>query len=676
MGMDGSTNDHLRPDASSRGGALALMGLCLAIASPLASAQAVSLVTTMTYDAGNNVTSVTDPRGLVTTQATDGLGQRWQLVSPDTGTTNFAYDAYGRLASLTRADGTPTTYGYDGLNRKTSVTAGGLAQTFVYDTCTNGLGRLCTDGDAKGATSYSYTPEGWLAGKGFSVVVPGGTPFNYGLGYNYDFEGRLTAVSYPDGNAVTYTRTQGVVSSVSYTIGGTAVTGASAITYRPASTDMLGWTSSNGLTNTLSYDTDGRLTGITVPATQSLGFGYDTANRITQLNNGIDTTLSQTLGYDAQSQLNSVTSGADNESYNYDADGNRVTATVNGAPQTYTYGATNNQLLSFSSILSAQYGYDAMGNTTIINGAPNYQYDAFNRLNSSGGATNYINPEGQRLNKVGGSTGTNYFAPDQSNAMLAESQGSGWTDYVWLNGRLIGRIANGQAYAVHADQVGRPEAVTDASQAVVWRAKNFPFTQTVSLANIPLNLGFPGQYYDAETLTWNNGYRDYNPGFGRYLESDPFGLAGGINTYGYVKNNPLGLTDPYGLWAFSFSGYDLIGGGIELTGAGWHVASISFSGGVGVGGGVSLDPNAPPKNEEADKCAKAGSNAIGLFAKLGASYDGISGGELSAEGGANVSQGGDSHGYGNGGISGPSVSKPGGGAELEAAGGVVITHYF
>ena len=501
----------------------------------------------MTYDAGNNVTSVTDPRGLVTTQATDGLGQRWQRVSPDTGTTNFAYDAYGRLSSMTRADGTQTTYGYDSLNRQTSISAGGLAQTFVYDTCTNGLGRLCTDGDVKGATSYSYTPEGWLAGKGFSVVVPGGTPFNYGLGYNYDFEGRVTAVSYPDGNTVVYTRTQGAVSSVSYTIGGTTTSGASAITYRPMDMGMTSWTASNGLTNTLSYDTDGRLTGISVPATQNLGFGYDTANRLNQLTNGIDATLSQTLGYDAQSQLNSVSSGADNESYTYDADGNRITATVNGAPQTYTYGATNNQLVSFSSTLSAQYGYDAMGNTTIVNGSPAYQFDAFNRLSSSGGATNYINPEGQRLSKTGGSTGTNYFAPDQGNAMLAESQGSGWTDYVWLNGKLIGRIANGQAYAVHSDQVGRPEAVTDASQAVVWRAQNFPFNQKIILGNIALNLGFPGQYYDAETLTWNNGYRDYNSGFGRYLESDPIGLSGGTNTYSYVGSDPLNRIDPLGL---------------------------------------------------------------------------------------------------------------------------------
>ncbi|MFN8996504.1 MAG: RHS repeat-associated core domain-containing protein [Pseudomonadota bacterium] len=50
-----------------------------------------------------------------------------------------------------------------------------------------------------------------------------------------------------------------------------------------------------------------------------------------------------------------------------------------------------------------------------------------------------------------------------------------------------------------------------------------------------------------ETRTYYNYFRDYDPSTGRYVQSDPIGLAGGINTYGYVKASPLTLIDPWGL---------------------------------------------------------------------------------------------------------------------------------
>jgi RHS repeat-associated protein len=513
----------------------AMVLAALSLAGRVAHASGTTL-TQYTYDAGDHIATVIDPRGLVTTYTHDGLGLFWQQVSPDTGTTSFAYDAYGRKSSMTRADLTQTTYGYDGLNRPTSVSAGGLTQSFAYDTCTNGLGRLCSDSDATGATTYTYTPEGWVAGRGFSM---GST--TYALGYGYDPEGHLASVNYPDNNQANYTYTNGVVSSVTLKVGGTQVNGATAITYQPMNMGMASWTSSNGLSNTMSYDTDARLTGISVPGVQSLGFTYDNANRITQIGNGIDGNLTQNFGYDAMSRLLSVYSGDDNESFQYDASGNRIVQTGT----TDTISPTSNQLASSGAI---SYGYDAKGNTTTVSGVPTYSYDPFNRMVGANGATYYVNPEGQRLSKQVSGVST-YFAPDSGNHMLAESVSGGWSDYVWLNGRLIGRMAGGQVYAIDDDQVGRPEEVTNASQAIVWRAQNFPFTQNVIVSTVTLNLGFPGQYYDAETAAWNNGYRDYKSGLGRYVESDPIGLNGGPSTYMYADGNPIAWTDVFGLRA-------------------------------------------------------------------------------------------------------------------------------
>jgi RHS repeat-associated protein len=540
-------------------------------------ALASTTVTQFTYDAGDHVASVTDPRGLVTTYTYDGLGQLWQQVSPDTGTTTYNYDGYGRRSNMTRADNTQTTYGYDGLNRTTSVTAGGLTQTFTYDTCTHGLGRLCSAADATGTTSYSYSPEGWLTGRGFSIS---GT--TYSLGYGYNALGQLASVVYPDGNQAIYSYTQGVVSGITLNVGGTNVTGASAITYRPMNAGMSSWTSSNGLVNTLNYDTDGRLTGIGAGSVQSLGFSYDGANRIVGITNGIDGSMNQNFGYDDESRLLSLYSGADIESYQYDANGNRTSQVINGTSTPETMSTTSNQLASFG---AQSYGYDAKGNTTTVAGTATYHYDVFNRMDSAAGMAYYVNPEGQRLRKSG-AAGTSYFAPDRSGTMLAEYSSGAWIDYVWLNGRLIGRVAGGQRYAIHDDQVGRPEAATNGSGAVVWRAQNFAFTQNVTNASIALNLGFPGQYYDAETSAWNNGFRDYKSSLGRYVESDPIGLDGGVNTYVYVGNNPLSNADPSGRcpWCIGAAIGAVTGGIAGYETGGWKGALIGGVVGGAIGG--------------------------------------------------------------------------------------------
>jgi RHS repeat-associated protein len=62
----------------------------------------------------------------------------------------------------------------------------------------------------------------------------------------------------------------------------------------------------------------------------------------------------------------------------------------------------------------------------------------------------------------------------------------------------------------------------------------------------------PGQYYHQETGLHYNYYRDYDPELGRYIQSDPIGLEGGINSYVYAGLNPLIAADPYGLFVTGY----------------------------------------------------------------------------------------------------------------------------
>jgi RHS repeat-associated protein len=129
---------------------------------------------------------------------------------------------------------------------------------------------------------------------------------------------------------------------------------------------------------------------------------------------------------------------------------------------------------------------------------------------------------------------------------------------VWLNDLPIATIRpNGtgiSVYFIHADELGTPRVVTDTTQKPVWRWDGDAFGRGLPNQD-PLKTGvkfvyhlrYLGQYYDTESGLHYNYFRDYDPESGRYIQSDPIGLAGGFNTYAYVGGNPVSFVDLYGL---------------------------------------------------------------------------------------------------------------------------------
>ena len=256
---------------------------------------------------------------------------------------------------------------------------------------------------------------------------------------------------------------------------------------------------------------------------------------------------------------NRTGAGAATATYAYDANGNRTSYDDSQSVQTLNYGTSSNVI---STIDSVSMGHDAAGNrTSEPGGVRTYTYSDKNRLNgvldnSVAVASYEHNAMGQRTKKVVGST-TTIFVYDLNGNLIAEHDAAGnlIKDYVWANNVPVAQVGNGEVFSyLHFDHLGSTRLATDDSQTVVWRWEGDAFGLALpeedpdgdTIATM-VNLRFPGQYYDSETGLHYNYYRTYEPKSGRYVESDPIGLYGGLNSYAYVYQSPLLLTDPYGL---------------------------------------------------------------------------------------------------------------------------------
>lgn len=150
-----------------------------------------------------------------------------------------------------------------------------------------------------------------------------------------------------------------------------------------------------------------------------------------------------------------------------------------------------------------------------------------------------------------------HYVYDAAGQLIAEmngATGAAIREYIWLGGLPIGyvdRLGSGGAsrlFFIHADHLARPQKITDGTRTIVWDGVFAPFGEVHAVTGSIVNvLMFPGQVYDPETGLSQNWHRDYDANIGRYLQSDPIGLEGGINTYAYVGGNPTANVDPQGL---------------------------------------------------------------------------------------------------------------------------------
>jgi len=273
-------------------------------------------------------------------------------------------------------------------------------------------------------------------------------------------------------------------------------------------------------------------------ATETAGFQYDVLGRLTQ------------DGSNANNQ------------FGYDAVGNRLSETQ--PSKSFGYESNSNRLSSINGISIQR---DAVGNT-LADSTRQYQYNGMNRLSGLTNSQNNVqagytyNYLGQRVRKqlTGGLSEDTFFVYGLQGELLGEYRADGQVirEYLYQSGNgfaeLVAEVdSSGALVYVHTDHLGTPRLATGPSQVVVWRWVSDAFgTNAVDedpdgdLSLTTIHHRFAGQYFDEESGLYYNWNRYYESQSGRYITSDPIGLNGGVNTFGYVAGNPIAYTDPTG----------------------------------------------------------------------------------------------------------------------------------
>lgn len=509
------------------------------------------------YDALNRVKQIQVGNSQIISfaydQGVNGIGHLTQM-NDAAGVTRWSYDKHGRISSKTFSSGNltlVTRYGYDANGRLASITypSGKVVQVAYQNGLVTGL-----DSNGKSLINgVGYQPFGapaaWTFGNGAKTSR------------EFDLDGRLVAYDLGDRNL-----------QLSYDAAG-RITG-----YQDSDISH---------DQSFEYDALSRLTRDITPSTQ-IDYSYDAnGNRTSKLAGSITDT--STLDAASNRLLKNSNPAKD---YSYDAAGNLI----NDGYHQFTYDGRG-RLIKASSILGTEYyllnglgqrlaklkaaSVDMAGDanqdgsltatdlrlivlmtqgSALVNLAADCNHDG--KITSADATCTQSKMADMRINPSKYAPVGTYFAYDEAGHLIGEysQKGTPVQETVWLGDMPVAVMAGSSHYYVYADHLNAPKAITDDTGKTVWRWDSEAFGS--SMANedpdkdgkaFVYNLRFPGQYYDPLTGLHYNGFRDYDPKIGRYIESDPIGLGGGLNTYGYVEGNPISKVDIKGLDVIVFS---------------------------------------------------------------------------------------------------------------------------
>lgn len=520
------------------------------------------------YDALDQLKKVIDAKGGTTTYQYNAFGEMTQQNSPDTGTSTYQYQN-GKLLEKVDANQRRHRYQYDAQGRVTlqqDQYNDGTDQyeetSFAYGQTGKDQGRLAQANNKRAEIFFNYNDLGQVRQKTIKYLT---TQQNAApelkVYYGYSLGGKLSQVGLPSGNIVNYDyddkgqitgirlNNQSFISNIQTSVNG-----------------IKGWAYSQvGDQVQFQYDLDGRIQKIFMPNVYEKNYSYDVADRILAITDPNNSNISSSYKHDALSRLIEQNLATKTFKYNYDANSNRLVRNQieNGVNTTenYVIQTGNNHINSITQGKNSRtYTYLATGQIT-NDGVRSYTYNAQGRSEEISTGTsssfNIYDAFGQRIQKIGSNAGNQtqtLFVYDENGQLLGEytPQGEVIREYIWLENRLVGLRSYqypNEILRVHTDHLGTPRAISDNHNQIVWRWEGDQFGDVLPIGNLIFPLRHAGQYYDAEVGLFYNYFRDYDPITGRYIESDPIALDGGLNTYGYVGANALSLVDPEGLAA-------------------------------------------------------------------------------------------------------------------------------